>query len=122
MSCSFTSEAVRNTSRYRGVSWHKQKSMWVAQIGIDGSTKHLGFFESEQDAARAYDAEARSLGRAVNFRLLDTDRTVEEEEEQAEARPARAAETAEAAVEKTSRYRGVSWGEKARKWMLRFRF
>ena len=63
-----TAEAVRNTSRYRGVSWHKQKSKWVAQIGIDGSTKHLGYFESEEDAARAYDAEATDLGRTtLNF-------------------------------------------------------
>ena len=58
------------------MSWHKEASKWQAQITIDGRLKYLGSFESVEDAARAYDAEARSLGRAVNFRLLDTDHTV----------------------------------------------
>lgn len=40
---------------------------WQAQISIDGTTYHLGVFEDMEDAARAYDAQARLLGRRVNF-------------------------------------------------------
>ena len=48
--------------------WDKQASKWVANIGIDGRLKRLGYFESEEDAARAYDAEATDLGRTtLNF-------------------------------------------------------
>lgn len=46
------------SSRYRGVSWKKQRSTWVASIGVAGRQKHLGVFATEQDAARAYNAAA----------------------------------------------------------------
>lgn len=45
------------TSKYLGVSWSKQKRKWVAQIRDGGSSKHLGSFESEEDASSAYLAE-----------------------------------------------------------------
>ncbi len=46
------------SSRYRGVSWKKQRRTWVASIGVAGRQKHLGVFATEQDAARAYNAAA----------------------------------------------------------------
>lgn len=42
------------TSKYLGVSFHKQKSKWVARIRIDGKNKHLGYFEDEEEAGKAY--------------------------------------------------------------------
>jgi hypothetical protein len=48
------------TSRYKGVSWHKQNKKWVAYIGVDGSLHHLGCFTSEEAAARAYNRAARA--------------------------------------------------------------
>jgi hypothetical protein len=43
-----------NRKRARGYSWHKQNKKWRAAIRINGKKKHLGYFESEQDAREAY--------------------------------------------------------------------
>jgi hypothetical protein len=48
-----------NRSGYRGVSWHKHKDRWTAQIGIDGRLRYLGAFDDPVEAARVYDAAAR---------------------------------------------------------------
>lgn len=52
---------VRNTSGYRGVTWHKQAKRWQAGIALDGRRYYLGLFLSPVDAARAYDAQAREF-------------------------------------------------------------
>jgi hypothetical protein len=47
------------TSRFKGVSWHKKAGKWRAVIALNRKHKHLGHFDNELDAARAYDAAAR---------------------------------------------------------------
>lgn len=49
------------TSKYKGVSWHAGSSKWRAQIGHMGKTLHIGQFDSEAEAARAYDRKSREL-------------------------------------------------------------
>lgn len=49
------------SSKFRGVTWDKDKKRWQAQIGFRGKNKVLGRFKVEEDAARAYDKEARKL-------------------------------------------------------------
>ena len=49
------------SSRFKGVTWHKQAGKWVAQIVHAGHRYHLGLFVSEVDAAEAYDAKAAEL-------------------------------------------------------------
>ncbi|KAG1677859.1 hypothetical protein FOA52_008623 [Chlamydomonas sp. UWO 241] len=61
-----------STSRYIGVSWHTGKSIWRVAL-TDTQTKrqrHVGYFASEEDAARAYDhaaVQARGPGADRNF-------------------------------------------------------
>lgn len=43
-------------SKYRGVSPSGKK--WIAKISVNGVTRVIGRFQSEDDAARAYDREA----------------------------------------------------------------
>ncbi len=57
------------TSQYRGVSFSKQRNKWVAQGGINSKRKGLGYFNSEQAAAFAYDQyvlKEFGLGAAIN--------------------------------------------------------
>lgn len=47
------------SSRFKGVSWHKARGKWAAEIRKDGKGVWLGRFAEEEDAARAYDAAAK---------------------------------------------------------------
>ena len=47
-------------SVYKGVTRDK-RGKWIAQCGPEGSGRYLGAFQSEADAARAYDARAVEL-------------------------------------------------------------
>lgn len=49
-----------STSQYKGVSWSTRDNVWRAQIQVDGRGRFLGNFLLAENAARAYDREARS--------------------------------------------------------------
>lgn len=42
-----------NTSGVTGVYWAEAKNKWYAQITVGGKTKHIGFFETLEDAEKA---------------------------------------------------------------------
>ena len=48
-----------SSSKYKGVSWSKERGKWFDGIQIAGRTKALGRFDREADAARAYNDAAR---------------------------------------------------------------
>jgi len=51
----------KNSLRIKGVSWHKIKKKYEANIKIGGKQKYLGSFLNIEDAKAAYDAIAVKL-------------------------------------------------------------
>ena len=52
---------MNTSSKYTGVSWHKLTKKWKAHIKINGKLKHLGFFNTEEEAGRAYQEKLKEL-------------------------------------------------------------
>ena len=62
-----------DSSIYRGVSWYKHDGKWGAKIKVDKKTENLGTtFDTQEEAAKAFDERAWELGRHTNFRLDGT--------------------------------------------------
>lgn len=49
------------SSCYKGVYWYKAYGKWHVQIRQGGYRYFVGYFDDEEDAARAYDAKAKEL-------------------------------------------------------------
>lgn len=60
--------STTNTSGVKGVSFHKKVGRWRASIKKNGQQKHLGYFDTLEDAAVAYRTAAVELfGEFANF-------------------------------------------------------
>ncbi len=46
----------RNRSGFKGVHQHSQSGRWIAQIRAHGRTRHLGVFDTPEQAAIAYES------------------------------------------------------------------
>jgi hypothetical protein len=51
----------RNSSGYKGARWNSCHRRWEAQIKVAGQSKWLGYFDTGEEAAKAYDAAAREF-------------------------------------------------------------
>jgi hypothetical protein len=61
------------SSRFLGVSWNRRDRKFQTQITVLGKPTHLGYFDSEVGAARAYAAAARKHhGEFANLNFPDT--------------------------------------------------
>ena len=49
------------SSRFIGVSWHKQEKRWRASIMVERKVHELGYFDNESDAANAFDVSEIKL-------------------------------------------------------------
>ena len=52
----------KGTSRFRGVSWKSREKKWCAQAGGHGDKTWIGYFETEEEAAAAYNKRALEIG------------------------------------------------------------
>lgn len=57
--------------KYRGVSWTADRNKWCAKIRVRGMRHFIGMYDTEEEAARAYNATAERLG--VASRTYDVD-------------------------------------------------
>lgn len=94
------SASRRGTSDFKGVSHDKQTGRWVAQITIDGRNKKLGRFDTEAQAALAYNIAAREAWGEFS-RLNEVSTSV--------ALPI--------GLRGSSQYRGVSWDARRGRWI-----
>jgi hypothetical protein len=107
-------------SQYRGVCWIKSKKKWRAAIKYGSKPHSLGYFEDEEEAARAYDKAVRAQhgekAQAQRFRMQLNFPTKKEQAAE-EAKQQQWIKFGEAG----SKYRGVSWNKRCNKWLARIK-
>ena len=96
-------------SKYVGVSWGKRHKKWQATIRIDGKNKNLGYYRKEKEAACKYDEQAALFNKPVNF-------PQHEGQEQVAKASARRDLSKLPDVNRPSKYVGVSWSKRHKKW------
>jgi hypothetical protein len=63
-----TPKRRNNTSGYKGVSWEERKQQWSAKIRLNGGSKHIGYFDTAEEAYEAYcEVANRCHGEFVNL-------------------------------------------------------
>lgn len=60
----------QNKSGFLGVYWHNAAKKWCCQIRSGKKILYIGLFKSARAAAKAYDKEARRLGK-TNLNMVD---------------------------------------------------
>ena len=59
---------MNNTSGYKGVSFNKPSNKYLARININGKLKHLGLFETAEEASRCYEAKAKVIHKEFYYK------------------------------------------------------
>lgn len=106
------------TSEYKGVHWCKKERMWIASIGMKNPrVKRIGCFESEENAAIAYDIAAfKQWG---EFAKLNFPGEVRDEQEFYAQFQSNKIKRRRHDKPFSSVFGGVVWHKSSRKWMAR---
>ena len=59
--CCNKKKSKRNTSGYKGVTWHKRHKKWYVSIRKNDMIKHIGCFLTKEEAHAAYCKVAKEL-------------------------------------------------------------
>lgn len=60
-----------SSSKYKGVSLRKSSGKWRVRVDFEGAQKHVGYFNSQEEAALAYNEEAKKLhGEYANLNIV----------------------------------------------------
>ena len=59
--CMNQRKILNAASKFKGIHWKMPNKKWVAQIRFNYKLKHLGYYESEIEAAKAYNEAAKRL-------------------------------------------------------------
>jgi hypothetical protein len=110
--------ARTTTSRFWGVSWNRVDKKWQAYYkDADGKQHFIGYFDNDEEAARARDKAIRDAG-------LEGKRSMNAVDASGALVPRRwggssavvAPDPARAPTEAASKFWGVSWDKKNRRW------
>lgn len=52
---------IQSSSSYTGVGWHKQSGKWRSYIRINNKQVHLGQYDNELDASKAYQNKLKEI-------------------------------------------------------------
>ena len=99
----------KGTSQFRGVSWNQASGKWRAQLCHGEAVYHLGYFESEVEAAHEYDRNA--------LRLKGQNATTNFPAGEYGARQNDPGHANSDVGQSDSQYLGVSWDERSRGWI-----
>jgi hypothetical protein len=112
------------SSRFWGVSWHRQGKKWKAQYSdADGKMRSVGLFGDEEEAARAVNKAIRDAGlegrrktNAIDAKgaLVPRERTMRDRAAIVAPDPSRAPSAT------TSKFWGVNWHKSNGRWHARY--
>lgn len=66
--------SILNTSGFKGVGWRKSHQKWTARITVDSRCRFLGYFDTPEDAHRAYLKAKQLLHPTTPSHHFDRDR------------------------------------------------
>jgi hypothetical protein len=115
------------SSRFWGVGWYRGRKKWQARYrDVNGKQQHVGYYDDEEEAARARDQAVRDAGLQGKRRMNAVDATGalvpksgywQERDRSAVVAP----DPARDPTAVTSKFWGVTWCKKARRWKAGYR-
>jgi hypothetical protein len=118
-------DARTASSRFWGVNWDRRENRWRATYrNAEGKNRHLGYFDDDEEAARARDQAVRDAGLEGQRRMNAVDATgalVPRERTHTRDRSTVVApDPARAPSATTSKFWGVSWHKGERRWRANY--